>query len=179
MKIAVIGLGKTGSKVKELLPPKDLFGAFDKELMENPDAIKGADAAIVFVPGSAAENLIPVLIKNKIKVVWAGTGYEFPKDFNQKLIDELNGLEQAIVNYSRKNKEVTPKIETLEGANKVLILENSTLKVKILELETKIESLRNEIEGLRKGNSNSDKERQDLKAQIDEIINKIDNHLRS
>ncbi len=88
MKIAVIGLGKTGSKVKELIPKKEFFGAFDREILENPNLLKGADVAIVFVPGNSAEELIPVLLQNKIKVIWAPTGFEFPKDFNQKLIEE-------------------------------------------------------------------------------------------
>lgn len=87
MKIAVIGLGKTGSKIKELLENEGLlFGGFDQEIMENPDVIKDADASIAFVPGAAAESLIPVLLNSKKPVIWGGTGYTFPADFNDKLI---------------------------------------------------------------------------------------------
>lgn len=87
MKIAVIGLGKTGSTIKDLLEKEgSLFGGFDQEIMENPDVIKDADASIVFVPGAAAENLIPVLLNSKKPVIWGGTGYTFPDDFSEKLV---------------------------------------------------------------------------------------------
>ena len=87
MKIAVVGIGKTGIKVKELLEREGiLYGAFDQEIMENPAALNGANASIVFVPGAAAENLIPILLNSKKPVIWAGTGYTFPEGFNDKLI---------------------------------------------------------------------------------------------
>lgn len=87
MKIAVVGLGKTGIKIKELLEREGLlFGGFDQEIMEKPDVIINADAVISFVPGAAAESLIPVLLNSKKPVIWGGTGYTFPDDFNDKLI---------------------------------------------------------------------------------------------
>lgn len=87
MKIAVVGIGKIGSKIKEFLSNEGiLFGAFDKEIMKMHDALNNADASIVFVPGAAAESLIPILLNSKKPVVWGGTGYTLPDDFHEQLV---------------------------------------------------------------------------------------------
>ena len=96
------------------------------------------------------------------------------------ILDELNSFEKQIAGLCRKNTEILPKYNALEKANKHLLNENSSLKIKILELESKIESLLKEKETLIKGNNLfNNKEKEDLKLQIDGLINKINNHIRS
>jgi 4-hydroxy-tetrahydrodipicolinate reductase len=88
MKIAVVGIGKTGSKIRDLLAAEGiLYGAYDVEIMEKPEVLKDADASIAFIPGNGAESIIPVLLDSKKPVIWGGTGYTFPEDFNDKLIE--------------------------------------------------------------------------------------------
>jgi 4-hydroxy-tetrahydrodipicolinate reductase len=88
MKIAVVGIGKTGSKIRDLLAAQGiLYGAYDVEIIEKPDVLKDADASISFIPGTGAESIIPILLASKKPVIWGGTGYTFPEDFNDKLIE--------------------------------------------------------------------------------------------
>lgn len=96
------------------------------------------------------------------------------------ILDELNSFEKQIAGLCKKNIEILPKYNALEKANRHLLNENSSLKIKILELESKIESLLKEKESLIKGNNLfNNKEKEDFKLQIDGLINKINNHLRS
>ncbi len=98
----------------------------------------------------------------------------------EKIIDELDYIESRFVNYLKKAGEFAPKVESLEGSNKVLILENSNLKIKVLELESKIEGLNNEIEKFRNArNLIKTEDKEGIKDQIDEIISKIDEYLSS
>lgn len=77
-KFAVVGTGKTGGAVAKQLGNAAI--TFDEENKPTPQKLAGADAAIIFVPGSAAEEVLEVLLEAEIPAVWGTTGYEWPKD---------------------------------------------------------------------------------------------------
>lgn len=83
MKTAVIGTGKTGGAVAELLG-KDAI-TFDKENPPEVDTLKQADIAIVFVPGEAASEIIDLLLEAKIPAVWGTTGFKWPADLPDRV----------------------------------------------------------------------------------------------
>lgn len=85
MKIAVIGTGKTGEKVVEVLAKGQVVGPFDTSNKPTADKLKEADAAILFVPGSAVEELMVPLMDAGIPAAWGTTGYEWPNDLNDRL----------------------------------------------------------------------------------------------
>ncbi|MGE5399109.1 MAG: hypothetical protein ACM3S2_01825 [Ignavibacteriales bacterium] len=95
------------------------------------------------------------------------------------ILDELNSLEKQFYILAKKNKDLLLRIENLERTNREFVFENSSLKSKVVELETRIEELKKENSNLRNGSSLNLKERENLKAQINELISKIDFHLRS
>lgn len=95
------------------------------------------------------------------------------------ILEELNALEKQFVSLSKKNKDLLARFETLERTNREFVFENSGLKSKVLELESKLEDLKRENNNLRNGGTLNRKDREDLKAQINELISKIDFHLRS
>lgn len=96
------------------------------------------------------------------------------------IVEELTSLEKQIVGISKRNTDIIVKFDALEKANKHLINENSSLKGKVLELESRIESLLNERDILIKENNLFNlKEKENLKVQIDGLINKINHHLSS
>lgn len=96
------------------------------------------------------------------------------------ILEELNSLERHFSMLSRRNKELILKAESLELLNKQLAAENSGLNKKIAELEAKLEGVIKENNSLRSnGNSLNLKDKESLKLQINELINKIDFHLRS
>lgn len=87
MKIAVIGTGKTGGKVVELLGEDRLAGAFDSENQPAAENLQQADAAIIFIPGSAVDDIFKAVFDSGIPAVWGSTGYEWPVDLDRQLKD--------------------------------------------------------------------------------------------
>lgn len=85
MKTAVIGTGKTGGEVVDLIPEKQLVGPFNSRNKPTMAALKKADAAIIFVPGSAVDDIFKVVLESGIPAVWGSTGYDWPDDLDGRL----------------------------------------------------------------------------------------------
>ncbi|MEX0661949.1 MAG: dihydrodipicolinate reductase C-terminal domain-containing protein [Balneolaceae bacterium] len=85
MNVSVIGTGKTGSAVVDVLGESAV--PFNRENPPTVDALKKTDIAIIFVPGDSAENIVELLIKTKIPAVWGTTGYEWPENLNERVKD--------------------------------------------------------------------------------------------
>lgn len=81
MKIALLGKGKTGSKVAELAS----VTVFDTKNPATFEKLKGHDVIISFLPGEAFTSLIPLLVETKIPVVTGSTGFKWPENFSQDL----------------------------------------------------------------------------------------------
>lgn len=85
MKFAVIGAGKTGGKVVEVLGKNQVVGPFDSSKKPTARKLNVADAAILFVPASAVEELMEPLMDSGIPAAWATTGYEWADDLDGRL----------------------------------------------------------------------------------------------
>ncbi len=85
MKLAVIGTGKTGGKVTELLSEDQISDTFDENNEPTADKLKKADAAIIFVPGSAVDDIFEDVFDSGIPAIWGSTGYEWPSDLDERL----------------------------------------------------------------------------------------------
>jgi 4-hydroxy-tetrahydrodipicolinate reductase len=83
MKIALLGKGKTGSKVIELL--KHEVEIFDTKNPPSLEKLIKNDVIISFLPGEAFTELIPMLLETKKPVVTGSTGFKWPNDFEQTL----------------------------------------------------------------------------------------------
>ena len=78
MKYAVIGKGKTGSHVIDLLKENNAtYGVFDSKNRISLEALKNYDAGICFVNGPVFKTLIPVLIDSQIPLVIGTTGFQW------------------------------------------------------------------------------------------------------
>ncbi|MGE5363191.1 MAG: hypothetical protein ACM3SM_03590 [Bacteroidota bacterium] len=95
------------------------------------------------------------------------------------IIEELNSLEQQALTVSGTIRGLHERIAELERINSELSSTNSELNLKIIELDDKIDALRKEKEFLSKSSMYSNKERENLKLQINDLISRIDHHLRS
>lgn len=95
MKFAVIGTGKTGGKVVEVLDDDQIVGPFDSSNKPTVEKLKQADAAILFVPGAAAEELIDPLLEAEIPAAWGTTGYEWPSYLDERLKEKKLAWLQA------------------------------------------------------------------------------------
>ncbi|HYW34183.1 MAG TPA: dihydrodipicolinate reductase C-terminal domain-containing protein [Balneolaceae bacterium] len=97
MKIAVIGTGTTGSEVLNLLEDDQIVGPFDSSHPPTIEKLKSADAAIIFVPGSAVDDIINIVMDAEIATAWGSTGYDWP---HEELDSELKKRETKWVHAS-------------------------------------------------------------------------------
>ena len=118
MKIALLGKGKTGGKVLELLlEAKISYTLFDSTHKPTSDNLIGHDVVISFLPGDAFQNYIPLLIDCKIPVICGSTGLAWPLDFDSFLKEKklkwiyatnfslgMNLVQQMILVLSRAHK---------------------------------------------------------------------------
>jgi len=81
-KIALLGKGKTGSKVLELRP--DVI-AFNQSMLPNYEKLKDCDVIISFLPGEPFKNYLPLLIDSNKPVICGSTGFQWPNNINQIL----------------------------------------------------------------------------------------------
>jgi 4-hydroxy-tetrahydrodipicolinate reductase len=88
MKFAVIGTGKTGGKVVEMLNEDQIIGPFNSKNKPTSEELQQADAAILFVPGPAVNDLMKPLLQSGIPAAWGTTGYNWPDDLNEQLEDK-------------------------------------------------------------------------------------------
>lgn len=83
MRLALLGKGKTGSKVLELATCEVEF--FDRLNEPTYEKLIKHDVIISFLPGEAFESLIPVLLETKKPVVTGSTGFKWPQNFDKTL----------------------------------------------------------------------------------------------
>ena len=86
MKAAVLGTGKTGGRVLELLPDAS---AFNSRFPLTLERLMDHDVVISFVPGEVFKTYIPLLIDSNLPVVSGTTGIEWPEDLDS-LLQEKN-----------------------------------------------------------------------------------------
>ncbi|MDJ0836810.1 MAG: dihydrodipicolinate reductase C-terminal domain-containing protein [Acidobacteriota bacterium] len=119
MKIALIGRGRTGGLVWQHLSPEERFAAFDRRHPPTPEALAGADAVIVFTPGEAVPQLIPVLTAARTTTFWGSTGHTWPEDLHQRLVaEDIAWI--AAANFSPGMVLVRSLIQRLEHAERLL-----------------------------------------------------------
>jgi 4-hydroxy-tetrahydrodipicolinate reductase len=80
---SVIGTGKTGSAVVELLG--DAAVPFNSENPATVSSLQKSDIAIIFVPGSAAEQVVETVLEAGIPAIWGTTGYQWPADLSNRV----------------------------------------------------------------------------------------------
>ena len=85
MKFAVIGTGKTGGKVVEMLDEDQIVGPFNSNNKPTVEKLQKADAAILFVPGPAVDEIMKPLMQSGIPAAWGTTGFEWPEDLDEQL----------------------------------------------------------------------------------------------
>jgi len=85
VRIALIGRGRTGRAVWNLLAPHEQLAAFDRSNPPSLVALRGADAVIVFTPGEAVPELSRLLEELPATVYWGSTGHVWPESTSERL----------------------------------------------------------------------------------------------
>ncbi len=93
-------------------------------------------------------------------------------------MDELTSLEKKIYSFIQRNFELSEENKRLKKSIGQLEKENEVLKLQLSEFEDRLLQ-RSENGGLFSSDSLKPEERELLKSKIDDLINKIDFHLRS
>lgn len=84
MKISVIGTGKTGSKVVEMLG-ENLAYAFDENNPPTLEKLKDSDVVIIFIPGDAVAEILEVVLESGVPAAWGSTGFDWPDNLDEKV----------------------------------------------------------------------------------------------
>jgi 4-hydroxy-tetrahydrodipicolinate reductase len=84
-RIALIGNGKTGSKVAELAKDYEVV-VFDSKNKVSVERLLLCDVAVVFVSGDVFVSIIPLLLESQIPVVSGSTGFDLPDDLEEKVL---------------------------------------------------------------------------------------------
>jgi len=91
MKTAVIGTGKTGGTVLKLLNDDQIIGPFNTGNKPTLDALQQAKVCIIFVPGSAVDDILETVLTAQVPAVWGSTGYDWPVEkIEDRLKDDHN-----------------------------------------------------------------------------------------
>ncbi|MFA5584285.1 MAG: dihydrodipicolinate reductase C-terminal domain-containing protein, partial [Bacteriovoracaceae bacterium] len=83
MKIALLGKGKTGSKVVELY--KGDITVFDSKNPPTLEALKDHDVLISFLPGDAFLEYLPLFVESSRPMVIGSTGFTWPVELDSQL----------------------------------------------------------------------------------------------
>ncbi len=97
MKTAVIGTGKTGGVVLDLLNDEQIVGPFNTANKPTVEALQQADVCVIFVPGSAVDTILEAILDSRVPAVWGSTGYDWPVEKIEKRLqnDENKWLRAA------------------------------------------------------------------------------------
>ena len=125
MKISVIGTGKTGSKVVDLLG-ENVLDTFDENNPPTVDKLKKADAIIIFVPGTAVVNIIDVVLASGVPTAWGSTGFEWPEDLNRR-VQSMRSKWVLANNFSLGMNLIRRAIATMSAGS--VILNNPSFKI--------------------------------------------------
>ena len=118
MKISVIGTGKTGSKVVEMLGD-DLAYAFDESNPPTVEKLNESDAVIIFVPGDAVAEILPVVLESGIPAAWGSTGFSWPEDLENK-VQKMETKWVLATNFSLGMNIIRNAIEAISAGSEIL-----------------------------------------------------------
>lgn len=118
MKISVIGTGKTGSKVVEMLGD-NLAYAFDESNPPTVEKLKESDAVIIFVPGDAVKDILPKVLESGIPAAWGSTGFSWPEDLEDK-VQKMETKWVLATNFSLGMNIIRNAIEAISAGSVIL-----------------------------------------------------------
>lgn len=118
MKIALLGKGKTGGKVIELVEQKKLAHSltiFDRSHPLSLEALKGHDVILSFLPGEAFVENIELIKASGIPVVTGSTGFKWSDEIQK----DIKAPWVYATNFSLGMNLVHEMINTLAKAKKL------------------------------------------------------------
>ena len=124
-KFCVIGTGKTGSKVCELLAPSETLGPFSKTKPFSKNDLKSCDAIIVFIPAQGFLDITQDLIESQRPVVTGVTGDWMIPHLHEKLVKAKTSWIHSN-NFAPGMLSLRPTIQALAKSLKKFNLKTNT-----------------------------------------------------
>ena len=118
MKISVLGAGKTGGKVVEMLGDH-LLHTFDEEHPPTLEKLKESDGVIVFVPGDAVSDILDLVIESGVPAAWGSTGFDWPEDLDDK-VRSLGSKWVLATNFSLGMNIIRNSIKAISAGSAIL-----------------------------------------------------------
>lgn len=119
MKIALLGKGKTGGKVLEILQARNIpHTVFDSQNKPTVANLKDHDVIVSFVSGEVFKHYLELLVETKIPVITGSTGMIWPADFDADL-KKQNIKWIYATNFSLGMNLVQQMIQILGQADKI------------------------------------------------------------
>lgn len=120
MKIALLGKGKTGGRVLELLIANNIsHTVFDSKNHPTLENLAGHDVVISFLSGDIFKEYMTLLLDSRIPVVTGSTGMEWPADFDKK-IKEKNTKWIYATNFSLGMNLIHQMILIMKEADSII-----------------------------------------------------------
>lgn len=85
---ALLGAGKTGSKVLDLVNSDEEVIVFNTSTPPTLEKLQQCDAIISFLPGPAFLQYLDLLIQSEKPVITGSTGFDWPAEVHEKLIQQ-------------------------------------------------------------------------------------------
>jgi 4-hydroxy-tetrahydrodipicolinate reductase len=119
MKVALLGKGKTGGKVLELLQAKNIYHTvFDSSNIPTLEKLQGHDVIICFLSGEVFKNYVNLVVESKIPLVCGSTGFPLSDELHE-LLQEKEIKWIYATNFSLGMNLIQQMIQVLEKANRL------------------------------------------------------------
>ena len=119
MKIALLGSGRTGAYLHEVIAPGDKITDFNSTNKASVSKLAEFDVVICFLPGDILNNYFDMLLKSKTPTIIGSTGYQFPDKIDEKIFQQ-NITWIWANNFSLGMQVAKNAIEALTIARKIL-----------------------------------------------------------
>lgn len=116
LKLALLGKGKTGSKILELSQWETTV--FDSSNPPTKEALSKHDVIVSFLPGPAFESYISMIMDSGVPLVTGSTGLTWPEDLDKKLQEKKLTWVRA-ANFSLAMVLVKKVLETFSLAENI------------------------------------------------------------
>ncbi len=118
--VAILGKGKTGSKVIELLESEKIpFTVFDSHQLLTLEKLQNHHAIISFLPAEPFEKYIPLFIDSKLPVISGTTGFIYSEELKKKIIE--NEIKWIVANnFSLGMNLIKAMIEIMGKADRLV-----------------------------------------------------------
>lgn len=115
MKIAIVGRGKTGQAVVDILGTDNIAEIFDSKNLVTLEKLDKADIAIIFVDRNTLTNIMPTLLNTRTPIVCGTTGFNYSKE----IIENINVSKKTWVVANNFSLSMVFIKEALESLGKI------------------------------------------------------------